>query len=486
MRPRASVVFFAAALALVPVRARAQKCPAPSLPSLDCSQSSNCCVGGAFNMDDVTQLGGNWACGDVVLFDRLTSPNNHCTQAAFDDHNELFDVVTSTYAADGLNQCNGALPHAKHWAAGSYLVGNAIDYVPGVTWHHPIEDYQAASVARANHIKPALEHELGAGNSPNAQHQWDGVFADTITFFCPLFSATNIGTPTWRASDFIHEAWHMVYGDHDTVGSSANQDYFYPHDHVLGPGEVGDCFDPAVVPAGADGSFDCRVGIGPDYQTSVYQLQFEYLCDLVTTPLEWVPRSIAQQAGLLSFALGTTWFQGQTAFKNTPPFFCNLTPPARDAREFLPGRPRTVILDVQGHLFEGAELPADEDDLTIDKQTVLTLEVSEAAPVASGTWTSPAADEVWIEVRATATLQPDDTVFVKYNVFFFEEDADNTNCDEDLTGDDCPALNDQTNWPSLTLSAAVFIEPPFLHTLNNASNESGDDYANVSLFFELQ
>jgi hypothetical protein len=490
MRERVAVVLsIAAVLSLLPSRVRAQKCPAPVLPSLDCTQTVNCCTTGAFNMDDVTALGGTWACGDAVLFERLTVPNNLCSQAAFDDHNLVFGVDTPTYAADGLDQCTASLPHPRHWMAGSFMIGAAIDWVPGLTWHHPIQDYLAASVARSNDIKPELEHVLTSGNTPNAQYTKDGVFADTIQFFCPLFSAGVVGTPTYRASDFIHEAWHSVYGDHDVVVTGVlGQDYYYPHDHVLGPGQVGDCFDPAFIPPGATGSFDCKVGTVPDFQTSVYQLQYEFLCDLVTTPQEWVPRSLAQQAGLISFRMGTSWFSGgQPVFLNTPPIFCNVNPPARDPRQFLPGRPRTVLLDVTGTLFEGATLPQDEDTLTLDEKDVLALEVSEAAPTASATWTSPAADEVWIEIRATATLQPDgDTVNLSYNIFFFEEDADNTNCDEDLTGDDCPSINDPASWLPLVLSTTSFVVPTFEKHLDNASNENGDDFAHVFLSFRLE
>jgi hypothetical protein len=193
------------------------------------------------------------------------------------------------------------------------------------------------------------------------------------------------------------------------------------------------------------------------------------------------------QAGILSFQMANTWNNGASVFKNPPPMFCNFLPPGRDPRgEAIPGRPRTALLDVAGFLFEGAELPQDESELPITKATVLTLEVSEDTPTASTSWVSPAADGVWIEVRATATMQADgDTVIVKYNVFFFEVDADNTNCDEDLTGDDCPGLNDQANWPSLTLTSSFFIPAPLVEHLDNASNENGDDYADVQLFFEL-
>lgn len=491
--PRVAVagVALVTALCWPPSRA-ARACDTPAHLSLDCTQEFNCCVDGQVQPD--VGLTAPFLCADPLLFSLLA---DQCSPSTFNGHNNLFNVVEQTYAEHGLNECTPVLEHPKHWM-GAFLIGTSIRWEPGKTWHHPILDYLTLAVARNNHLHAQFEHQLAITQStkdPAASYGADPFFPDTIRFFCPAFMSDIRGSAVGRAGIFVHESWHAVYGSHALIvdDPQASFDFYLPHDHVLREGEVGKCFDPDPAPKGWQPNF-FQCATQPSLaMTSVYQIEYEFFCDLNDSPEDWVPRTLARQGGLVANYMGTLRnkllddvFIGATGvFLNTPPITCTEQPPMRDGRgPSIPGRPRFLHLRLAGNLFEGSEGGLDDDELFVEKS--FDLELTSDLPAATIHWVSPSVDDVHVEFKMDAALQPDgETVNVRYNVFFFDDDTDGTDCDSDLTGYDCPGLADGSNWPEFSLSSGAFILPPVRVILDNVANENGNDFADLLLFREL-
>jgi hypothetical protein len=328
-----------------------------------------------------------------------------CSADTLNRYNSLFHVDTGSFSSVGLGMCDPTQDYAKDWLS-AYFIANSIDYVAGKSWHHPVRDYLAAAQAEGNDYHDDSQHIHGEANTPNASFVEDLTEDDEITFFCPLYSTQWFGTVMYRASDFIHEAWHDVYGAHD---SNDAQDEFNAHDHVLAAGDMaGD--------------------VGDDDQESVYQAQYEFLCDVDTTPAAWLPREIAWEAGVISGLMLVKYCStypnctdpaNQSVFQNAPPFTCDVQPPARrnpDVPEVTNGRRLRVHLEGNIH-FEDC---VDNDDDAVSGDFEVTLN----AGMTHATWhwdSGEFGDELKGTVDLTADLIDPETIQVSLTAQQFED-----------------------------------------------------------------
>jgi hypothetical protein len=449
----------------------AEACPQTPLPVMDCAtnptSTSPCCTGGSI-FDDVANpppwAGSNNFCTEALVSQIFASS---CTEDALDKHDILFHINLEA-GATGAGSCDGSMDYGKHWNA-AQLIPTLIQYKPGITWHHPIADYYRAALAESNGFHAELEHFFGDPDpegKANASYNLDFVGKNNLRFFCPLFSNGTAGSPLYRASDFIHEAWHDTYGSHDFEDPDA--DSYAVHDHTLGPGEMNQ---------------EADVEDGLPAESSVYQVQYEFLCDVNTTPHDWVPRALAWEAGLLADDLLVRKYkkQGVGAFLLPPPMTCNNAPPMRrnpDVPAITNGRLVNIRIDADLHeTDEPIGGPTDEHH-GADLSFMLTPE----NPTANTSWISPRLDDqVWIKYVVFAQLRADgQTVDLTYDMAFYETNSDlEEDCEETLSnGPDC---KEELPWPTMVLDNNNYSPAPIVFNLDNSHSWDDPDRASGTI-----
>jgi hypothetical protein len=173
---------------------------------------------------------------------------------------------------------------------------------------------------------------------------------DELFTYCPLYDTDNENTVAERASTIIHESWH-AWGN-----ENLNSDY---KDSLSKGHETG-----AIVQGRCDGHGECdffrahrKDEFGPkdlvnagrvtDVRSgatlrrkstfhSVYQTEYEFLCDVADNSATFMSYSVREAAALVAKKLASG------RFVNTVPFFCGSTRPlwARDAgTPVLPEKP---------------------------------------------------------------------------------------------------------------------------------------------------
>jgi hypothetical protein len=478
-----------AILALIDTSARGAECPdfppffefedcgvceLDRLPSADCNVDTTCCASGALDLD-VEKAGGS-GCDEVIAFAAVA---NNCP-GDWSGHIGVFNMDEVSWEDNGLETCDTQMPFGRHWVAATYLAA-AIDNDGPI--HHRGPQYLMAAQSTVTDFHPLLEHRLSPGlEKYAAQYIEDHAIADTIRFGCGSFRVG--GSAETLAGTFVHEAWHSVYGDHDidpvfgendeTITESL--DHYYAHDFYPKVPKVSESFDPDAW------TTEDKPG---EVIHSVYQIQHEFLCDIVRSPRNWVPRaglfeavekanSILQDNIINSVAVPVTEMCSDASIRMRVP---------RDPA--LPDDARVLDIDVDGTFVETSEDSQDDDSGEIS-ESFQVIVVPGGGPVVLDETIGPFADgEVWLEIDLQAELAADgDTVAFSYNLLFYEADEDDTHCDEDLVGDDCPARFDPSQWipASVDSLGTVYFDN---EVLDNASNENGTDYADITMNVEL-
>jgi hypothetical protein len=476
-----------------PGQAQAQVClPGGTLPSLDCSTASECCVSGALSPDGPAPT---FLCQDAILWN-WRNIGDQCTQASLANHQESFNVEVDPDEDEPYpsSVCDPNTEFARHYTS-AYLLG-AIKHEPGKTWHRPME-YRMASSAWANDYHPELSHHFAVSRdddeTPNARNR-----GDDITFYCPLYSEKESGTPVYRASDFIHEAWHSSsYGSHDWGNK---KDWYYPYwKGTIPEGELNETFIPSYMPEDAPNKGWCPSLIcAPRGMVSVYQVHFEYLCDLATTPADWVPRMLVAQASQTASMLRDSKYRAEGGvFLNHEPIGVDCAAAPKIWRNpWVPSAGKALQVDLRfnAFMFEWDPFPNENDSDTFD--TTAILRVSPSRRTDALEINSQVVDgEVWVKLIANAELLADnETVKVRYNVRFYERSGNNLDdCDIDLAGCNCPGgfreIDLGPEDSCLAGGPPCWRPAPVLsnyHMSNECTGEvDANDYANVNLEFSL-
>jgi hypothetical protein len=476
-----------------PGDAHAQVClHGGTLPSLDCSTGSVCCVAGALNPDapaPATRL----LCEEALLWN-WRNVGDQCTPASLANHQDSFNVEVDPDEDRPYPSrvCDPNTEFARHYSS-AYLLG-AIKYEPGKTWHRPME-YRRAGGAWENDYHPTLTHHFAIdreGDTPNASNG-DGL----ITFYCPLYNGDQSGTPVYRASDYVHEAWHSSdYGHHDWGNK---KDWYYPYwKGAVEDGQLDQRFTPSYMPTGAPDKGGCRFGpCPPQGMVSVYQVHFEYLCDLATSPADWVPRMLVAQASQTASMLRDSKYTDGGVFLNHEPIGVDCAAAPKIWRNpWVPSADKELQVDLHfnAFMFEWDPFPNENDSDTFDTTGV--LKVSPSQRTDSLEIRSQVVDgEVWVKLEANAELLADnETVKVRYNVRFYERSGNNLDdCDIDLNDCNCPGgFREIVLGPEdscLADGPPCWRPAPVLsnyHMSNECTGEvDAKDYADVDLEFSL-
>lgn len=445
----------------------AQACTLASLPSADCNVDTTCCVAGALDDTKPGKAGSAARCDDVLDFEALKAS---CPDDDFDAHVLLFDMIEDTWADNGLRECSADLEFGKHWMA-AQMIGGGIDFQPGIT-HHTGAQYLVEAQCNATTFHPQLDHEQSeAVVNKAALYTPDPSQANSIEFFCRAFQDSS--SSGRLAGIFVHEAFHGTYGVHD---SNDIQDWFFSHRPDDPPLSVEAEFVPDVWPF--DGKPDKR-------QHSVYQLQQEFLCDLLQTPHDWVPRS-----GLFSVKSIVASIESKNVLNADPlPVWATCgaaSPPLRSAKSAPnPEDPRTITIDLSGSYAETSEGGVDDDSGFFDQSVTMVVSIDNREAAHSEVIGPFADGELWLVVNLTAEMSLDNNhIDMTYDVEFHEDDADGTDCDEDFSGPNCPNPDDHSFWKPMVLSSTV--TSGFAgHDMSNAATENGTDVAHIDLNFDL-
>jgi hypothetical protein len=467
-----TIVALATLVAVGPAsRAEADCNPAlATLPGVDCSTDATCCVAGALAIDGAPGTVGSAArCDDAVELQALASS---CPTDDFDAHILLFGIDEDSWADNGLRECTDDL-FGKHWIA-SALIGGGILPTPGVA-RHTSSQYLIQAQANATTFHPQLEHVQSDSQAAFASYMPDLTHANTVTLMCPSFA--DITSNGMLASEFVHESWHSSYGSHDGTVGGTNADWYYAHQPDTEPLDVYAEFEPDIWP---------RDGKTERIQHSVYQLQHEFMCDLVQSPRDWVPRAGLFGAQARAALIETTNVLNPTSLPAWAMCGSSVFPGRTPKNPVTPDSARTVTLDFSGVIVETSEGGADDDTETLDANRVLTVSPDDREDSISNSTLGTFADgEVWIDFYVTATLAEDnETVELAYNILFFEDDADDTDCDQDLGGDNCPGAFDESLWATLSVNSVT----PFAirnHSLSNATADPGTDTADIFMNVDL-
>lgn len=166
------------------------------------------------------------------------------------------------------------------------------------SWHHPTDDYQPASEAADNAFHGAMRYSVadtcpgGPAIACNAVSATPAVITSTCFWYDGVSNVGNdvYNTPIVRAADMLHEAWHSWqtqegYSEGTATGHiGANTtecvngvnscDWFYPHTtSAYAPGEM------------------YQHDMTENRFHSPFQVQIEYICDMVDNPNPWIPAS---------------------------------------------------------------------------------------------------------------------------------------------------------------------------------------------------
>jgi hypothetical protein len=210
-----------------------------------------------------------------------------------------------------FNACDQNLEYAKHWNA-AYLITYGLADDPGRSLHGTI-DYRSTAEADDNNYHNTLNHK--PDDDPRYYgHITTGWGEDELYTHCLVYdTSSDEGHPASAASTMIHEAWHS-WGDkydYDQGSNGGHQaghtpnctfpacDYFYWHG--IGAYKFGDMWK-------SDGT--------AKQFHAVYQVEVEFMCDLIDSPKPWVPASVlvAAQASVNSRLAGN--------FINGPGYAC--------------------------------------------------------------------------------------------------------------------------------------------------------------------
>jgi hypothetical protein len=191
-----------------------------------------------------------------------------------------------------FDACNINKEFTKHWNSAKLLEFGLVDNV-NTSWH-----------GSADYIFSARGQAPGSFHSKyfhRARDFQDGTialweftrnpFADNIvTSFCPLFDpGSPFAVGAYRASAYVHEGWHgwqskHLYRTSHFAGPKdgckvKSCDYYYWHG--VGDFEFGHVFEFT-----RDGRFF----------HSPFQIQVEFLCDVVQNADTWVPATVRMEA----------------------------------------------------------------------------------------------------------------------------------------------------------------------------------------------
>ena len=454
-------LILAGGLALAPERAEA--CDPTPLPVANCDVDTTCCMAGVWEDQPGDDL-----CDEAMFF-ALLAPQ--CPED-YGAHLSIYNMDESSFEDHGLGECNGDLEFTKHWLA-TLLARGGIDWSNPDT-RHDESDWAWVIQAQATSFHVLQEHFLDLDTSALG-HNTPACIPDAIGFGCRAFEPRR--SDGMRAGLMVHESWHSTVGghaiDHD-VGH--DRDYFYAH------------HDSPDTPLWA--TFTTPEELWPmkdvewtETHHSVYQLEYELLCELVEAPAMWVPRSV-----LFAAASEAADLLDENFIQHPVPVpawaICDAPMPLGGAAGG-PKRERIVTIRIAGQITETSVASIDDDnaefevilpEVTLDLQNPShEFPLMELANVADG--------EIWIEFEGKLQLAADgETIELAYNVLFNEDDEDDTDCDEDLGGDDCPAKGNPALWSVVTLDSLTPPTTQFI-TLSNASNENGDDSAKIEMDF---
>lgn len=132
------------------------------------------------------------------------------------------------------------------------------------------------------------------------------------------------GTPSERASDLVHEGMHAHYRDVDaldhvsctkgTRDESGGCDLFYSH---LKKDYAGD---------------DLWRADSGSHKIPAYEIQLEFLCDLVDEARDWMPLALLSDAEGTADRTGKTHFVAPGGFVVIPPYDCGVPSPMMEER----------------------------------------------------------------------------------------------------------------------------------------------------------
>jgi hypothetical protein len=187
--------------------------------------------------------------------------------------------------------CNMNMEYAKHWSA-AYLITYGLADNPLESFHGTV-DYRGVAEADDNNYHGRLNHQ------PSDSTDWFGqcdpdVGEAEISTSCLLYSQSEPhANPASLASTILHEGWHAWEWKYDYDGGdngghhSGNTgnctwvacDYFYWHG--IGNYNFGELWQ-------NDGTANRFHG--------PYQVQLEFMCDLIDFHKSWVPASVISEA----------------------------------------------------------------------------------------------------------------------------------------------------------------------------------------------
>lgn len=469
----AAGAFLVASLAGSRLASAQFSCTTQELPVTDCRRpdaSTSCCT--ELRPSPIT-MDSNTPCSQSFLWS-LAGPQLNASQIA--QHNARHMIQTSSFT-DWPEAANlGGSTYARHWISALMLAG--VDYIPGQSWHSSERDYLQAVRGdrspyhgRYSHLQVASIGDAAEGDYAIASRRPVLFGPDTIRLSCEHFAAT----PVQQASILLHEAWHMVYGSHDSPG----QDIYWARTKD------------ALLPGNMNGTFVSPASPASRTRQSVYQTQYNFLCDITNTPRRWVPNRTLYQANSTRFDL----------LKNLSlidPAECqNRNLGLRPGEPIAGAPPRAVTFRIQGELHRTFAA----GDVTIPIDLVYhVFPPSEAGGhtlIDSRNWLVD--NELLFRLVATAQFpnnQSDEdaeTVIVYYQAALYSDDGvcrmDTSPLSSGLPLG-CPGDEGQQKWAAFELNSITHAPPPRIYSLRTQVNPQACsagfcDTADFTIYAEL-
>jgi hypothetical protein len=427
-----------------------------------------CCPGGALGFPD--DLG---RCSQAHYWTTVgrVLDNNLIAQ-----HNETHNVQLETFTDWPSAATKGGSTWARHWVSSYLLTG--VNYIEGTSWHDSTHDYLQVARGDVSPYHGEYSHlqvetiDTDEGGGAYGRYTWN-VGRDSIRLSCAHFNRS----PVRQTSTLVHEAWHMVYGDHDDTVSG--KDFYWAREKgALRPGEMDYEYPPLN-----------RTRSSPLVtQQSVFQTQWNYLCDVITTPQAWITNRIIDEA--------TVWVKDvhDLHLDPPPPIVCDGTGTIRGAVPAPPtpgAPPRFVSIRLAGEMVDGTPVVGEDTRRTINLDAA---HLPVGVPGGSFDEFPPVTyrrtmDDTEFRFIAQARLNKDgETVEVRFQGEFYEDPPD---CEMDTSpysvpveGSQCLGLEGPHRWKTIPLNSQV----PILamhYPLTNCWNEDCEDSADFTITAEI-
>lgn len=213
-------------------------------------------------------------------------------------HYKAYHTYSGEWPGRGFDAADVlAFEYAKHWSAAHLLSYNIHPVESGFfiqPFHDGELDYQEVGRGReSDEWHDNFLHRATDDTTNFGTWQWFPFDENEVETSCLLYNRTSPnGTPSRRASDYVHEGWHAWKDEHDIENPEDSGGHFANGPAGLCTAKTCDYFYLHPKSGFSPGSLWTSDVDNHSHYHSVYQIQMEMFCDVADSSRSSVPMSV--------------------------------------------------------------------------------------------------------------------------------------------------------------------------------------------------